>query len=211
MTTKPETNIEKAIAYIAKHPGCRSAEIEEKTGITFAAALLAPAVEAGYLVSCKISQPGKRSTNEYRLSATVAEDKVSWSDFRVAKRAKALRTEAKPRPMRTTNPTTIASKATQPLDPTTEEKPISHQPAELTVQTLEMGAPHPGIAPLLMRNDATNVSEGRPPTTEKPKLYFSLDNNGRLHISIGDEYLDLAPEAVRELGQFMVDTEPAWQ
>lgn len=49
-----------------------------------------------------------------------------------------------------------------------------------------------------------------PPTTEKPKLYLSLDSNGRLHISIGGEYLDLAPEAVRKLGRFMIGTEAAW-
>lgn len=57
------------------------------------------------------------------------------------------------------------------------------------------------------------AERGRVRTASKKisaNLYISLDNNSRLHISTGDDYIDLDPAAVRELGQFMADTEPAW-
>lgn len=204
----PKTNTDRAVEYIAAHPGCRTPEIEAAVKIANCSALLKPLVDAGFLLACKVDRPNTRPSYEYRLGASVTPN-MTWAEFRGATAAKKRGLTVTTRPMRTANPTPIASKATQPLDPTTEEKPISHPPA-VTVQTLEMGAPHPGIAPPLMRNDATNESGGSPTTTEKPKLYFSLDSNGRLHISIGGEYLDLAPEAVRKLGRFMIGTEAAW-
>lgn len=195
MTTKPETNIEKAIAYIAKHPGCRSTEIEEKTGITFAAALLAPAVEAGYLVSCKVSQPGKRPSNEYRLSATVADSKASWSEFRISNRNKTA-----PPPKAETPVCEFVQTGYSAVNPAIAEapSPIS-APAETEAQR--------ALPPAADESAAKDCNLVR---TEL-RILFLIDSIGELRIEMPDGTLvGFSRHETQSLGRLMMATEPIW-
>ena len=41
-------------------------------------------------------------------------------------------------------------------------------------------------------------------------LHLQIDNHGCLLISTDETVIELSPAHVRELGQFLIDTEPAW-
>lgn len=186
MTTKPETNVDKALAYIAKHPGARAPEIEEQLGIKFVSALLAQAVESGFLVACKVERPGKPPTNEYRLSAAVAADKVSWSEFRLAKRAKLPLKLARPTPMRTAAPPPTAEtpppKAAPPLPapiPAPQNQPIKAGPIK-----------------------AVPIA---------PEILFLIDSTGELRIEMPDgEQFFVSRRETQSLGRLLMATEPIW-
>ena len=60
--------------------------------------------------------------------------------------------------------------------------------------------------PIVVHNPAT-------PAEMTPKIEafdFWLDRSGQMVISTEEGAIELSPDRVRELGQFMVDTEPAW-
>lgn len=229
MTTKPQTNTDKALAYIARHPGCRSPEIAEAIGVPASniTAILTSPVQAGYLVVCKVEQPGKVAMNEYRLSATVADDKVSWSEFRVANRARKPATEATPRPMRTTaaaKPTAPPPKAETPatIAPASAPPPaIELAPPKITVRRTAETAetPSPISAPAETESQRT-----LPPAADEsaakhcnlvraqPQILFLIDSTGELRIEMPDgEKFFVSRRETQSLGRLMMATELIWR
>lgn len=81
--TKQPSRTQRAIDYIAKKGSARSDEIAAAIDIEpkDVSALLAPAAAGGFLVTCKVSRPGKPPVNEYRLSAGYAPSE--WRNFRI--------------------------------------------------------------------------------------------------------------------------------
>lgn len=219
MTTKPQTNTDKALAYIARHPGCRSPEIAEAIGVPASniTAILTSPVQAGYLVVCKVEQPGKVAMNEYRLSATVADDKVSWSEFRVANRNKRPATEATPRPMRTAaaKPAAPPPKHIAPLRPIVTpaglaavtrliEDADTASPTQLPAETESQRAMQPSPD----ESAAKNCNLVR----EQPQILFLIDSTGELRIEMPDgEKFFVSRRETQSLGRLMMATELIWR
>lgn len=197
MAAKAESNTEKALAYIAKHPGARSPEIAEAIGapVSNVTALLNGPVQAGFLVVCKVERPGKPPINEYRLSATVAEDKVSWSEFRLAHRANVPLTKAPTRPTRNAAPATTPAPVAATKLQETETKPA------------ERGTNH-----------AKTVTAPRPVSTSEPRqirvaasIVFMVDSTGKLRIEIPNHPPVICNrDETRDAGRLMISTEPVW-
>lgn len=195
---KPESKIEKAIAYITKHPGARSPDIEAACGIKSATALLSDVVDAGYLVTCKVERPGKPPMNEYRLSATVAANKVSWAEFRISRRTRERPTRAVSRPPRNAAPPVVAPRKTE------------------TPLPVEAPTPARGTPMKAVRLDDGRI--GRVPDTSKlmpieatPRVVFMVDSVGRLRIEIPDHpAIVCSRDETRDAGTLLIATEPVW-
>lgn len=218
-----KTNIDRAVEYIAAHPGCRSPEIEAAIGAANIAANLTPLIDAGFLIACLIERPGKRASYEFRLGAAVSPG-MTWAEFRGAtgpKKRAGLNVAT--RPMRATNPTPVVSKAKESLPPpelSKEEKVFrtlqEHVPA--AAQAFKDGKtiqPDPVMQkPMFPNIEPHHIA---PKKTSAPRLIgpvsnlnISIDNNARLHISTGEDYLELTPENARSLANFLKATEAVW-
>lgn len=203
---EPKTNVDKAVEYIAKHPGCRSQEIEEQCGIKFASATLSPLVEAGYLVACKVEKPGSPPTNEYRLSATVAADQVSWKEFRIAKKAGVPLTKAPARPPRIAAPTPAAPPPKAETPPAAPAKAAATKPPASETNPAETGtptAPKPTVAAAFRKLGEIIAA--------KPSVVFMVDSTGQLRIEIPDHPpIVCSRDETRDAGRLLISTEPVW-
>lgn len=213
---KPESNVDKAVAYIARHPGARSPELAEHLGIpqTNVHPTLAPLVNAGYLIVCKVERPGKSPVNEYRLSAAVAEDKVSWTEFRISKRAGLPLTKAPGRLPRNAAPTatTAAPKAdAPPVAPATAA--MTKPPAGETKSVATGCSEYPTKPAATV---TTAVQRAKPaalpqPIRVAPRIVFMVDSTGQLRIEIPDHPpIVCSREETNDAGLLLITTEPVW-
>lgn len=86
------TDLDRALAQIAKTKCARSDSLAAFMKLDAAAleALLAPAVENGYLLACRVMRPGKPDATDYRIAeaASGAAKPMSFGDFRIISRPK---------------------------------------------------------------------------------------------------------------------------
>ena len=59
-------------------------------------------------------------------------------------------------------------------------------------------------------HDIPNSQENAGGCNRATTIRLQIDNDGTLLIDAGDGIIELAPSETRELGQFMIDTEPVW-
>lgn len=210
-----KTDIDRAVDYIAANPGCRTPDIEQAIGVANLAQRLKTLADAGFLLGCLIERPGKRPCYEFRLAATVTPG-MTWAEFRGAEGPKKRSGHVvTARPMRATNPAAVVSKATQPLEGAKAkhiEPPRQIEPPAgfgAVQRLIEAAADVPQARPMLPHLDPLHI---------KPKILgadrpldISIDNKSCLHISVGDDYIELAPAAARALGAFLKATEAVWQ
>lgn len=180
--------IEKAIAFIAKQGSARTPEIAAHLGIKEAhvSASLARPVELGYLVTCKVTMPGRREMNEYRIAEAVSTSKQSWGDFKISRRAattqvKPLAAPKEP-PPRTPNDKRIEAAAIPKKAVRTEDGRILKVPAEATPQQA-------GVA---------------------PRIVFMIDSTGRLRIELDGKTHICSNAETRDAGLLMIASEPVW-
>lgn len=198
---KPESNVDKAIAYITQHPGARSPELAKHLGIpiTNVNPTLAPLVAAGFLITCKVDQPGKPPMNEYRISSTVADNNVSWKEFRIARKAGTPLTKAPERPPRVPLSAVaprvpLAAAAPVPAGETNPAEAETKQPASVTPAPK---AKTPPAQPRLIR--------------VAPKVVFMVDSTGQLRIEIPDHPpIVCSRDETRDAGTLLIATEPVW-
>lgn len=188
MSDATENNTEKCIAFIARHGRARSPDIADHIGRDSGAvaALLTTAVKAGYLVACKVEQPGKPACNEYRISEQYSETKTSWREFKLRARQAGTPTSAKA--------------ARPPVD----EPPRAANP---NLPPARMPPPPTAHATRQVRAPFSTTFTAAPPAP----LRAVLDSDGQLTLHLPDaDPIVLDVEQTRTLGQFMVDTHPAW-
>lgn len=92
----PKSRVQLAIEYIYAHPGCRSDAIATQLGVERKQvhSAVAPAVEAGLIVTCKVERPGKPPETEFKPSAAAplhCPDFVEWKNSKSPVKPKPLR------------------------------------------------------------------------------------------------------------------------
>lgn len=217
--SKEKSKVQKAIEHIYAHPGCRSDALAaifvcETKNVQ---AYMAPVLNSGLIIACKVERPGKPTINEYKPSSA-APDKCpdNWLDW---KRTNAPQ-PVKPLKFKATGPrdglqksgsaretqagsgnvTPAVAAVSSPLgtqhlpssEAAIETQAGSHGPEEATTS-----ASVPAVSDL---NVAVSGAE------EPYLLRISLDNTGQLII----DGLKFSPDETRAIGKFMVDTERAW-
>lgn len=223
---EPKTKLQLGIDYIAKHPGARTDALAKamscerrKVGV-----LLQPAVTAGLLITCQVTRPGQQPCNEYRLGAASPEgESVDWKTFRISNReAKPLKA-APPHPPRVHETQQAGTKDQRENVEQTEAGSRANNPSSSDLDQPVGQALPPSKGATVIETPAACVMAAEsmiPPMLEPAasdvtlssgeELTLSLCNSGELMIHAGATRLNLSPAAVRELGQFLIDTEPAW-
>lgn len=191
------TLIERAAAYIRVNGSARSPELAEhlKVKAGAIAACLAPAVQAGFFVTCRVGmEESQRSVNEYRLSAQVSECSQTWGEFKHARR------NAIPeKPLKTPG-------ARPPRVPQTD---VQHTaPAAQTANTAfaKSAADSPCTEWPITERATPAAADQRTPE----RIVFMLDTNGRLRIELGGKTILLSNEETRDVGELLVASEPIW-
>lgn len=213
--SKEKSKVQKAIEYIYSHPATRSDALAKVFDCDpkNVPAFMKDVLQSGLIVSCKVEQPGRKPCHEYKPSAA-APDKCpeNWLDWKRANGAlpvKPLRFQANgPRdglpkkgsdmsetPAGGGEITPAAASVRSPLgeqylpvgEAVIEAQAGSHGPEEVTAIASDPAASALGL----------HQSIG---------LYISLDKHGRL--TVGE--IIFSPDETREIGQFLIDTEPAW-
>lgn len=214
-----KSKVQKAIEHIYAHPGCRSDALAaifmcETKNVQ---AHMAPVLNSGLIIACKVERPGKPTINEYKPSSA-APDKCpdNWLDW---KRTNALQ-PVKPLKFKATGPrdglqksgsaretqavsgeiTAAVAAGSSPLgtqhlpssEAAIEEQAGSHGPEEATAS-----ASVPAASAICADAHTNALSIG---------LHISLDKYGRL--TLGE--IRFSPDETREIGKFLVATESAW-
>lgn len=180
--------IEKAISFIGKQGSARTPEIAAHLGIKEAhvSASLARPVELHYLVTCKVTMPGRREMNEYRIAEAVSTSKQSWGDFKISRRA-----------------------ATTPVKPLTAPKePPPRTPCEKKIE-----APAAPKKAARMENGRTvRVPADSTPKLHEiaPRIVFMIDSTGRLRIELDGKTHICSNAETRDAGLLMIASEPVW-
>ena len=200
-----KSKIQRAIDHIAAHPGCRTDDLAKAIGSETqnVAPTIFEAVQAGLILTCKVARPGGGATNEYRLSSS-APTNPDWREWKAAHPARAdrpLKTAAVAGPRASAIATTQAHRGANNGSSSGPVTSFGISPAGAAAD-VEPPKPAPTQA------EAGSVETRR--ETANSRLDIQLDNHGFLFIAIGLTNIELEPEHVRELGQFLIDTEPAW-
>lgn len=200
-----KSKIQRAIDYIAVHPGCRTYDLAKAMGSEThnVAPTIFEAVQAGLILTCKVVRNGGGATNEYRLSSS-APANPDWREWNAAHPARAdrpLKTAAVVAPRAAGIATTQAHRGANNGSSSGPVTSFGISPAGAAAD-VEPPKPAPTQA------EAGSVDTKR--ETANSRLHLQIDNHGGLLIAIDKSFIELEPEHVRELGQFLIDTEPAW-
>jgi hypothetical protein len=185
------SKVSAAIDYIATHTPARTPQIAQAIGMRSAAvmATLKPAVDSDYLVTCFVeardSRGHMRRTMEYRLAAGIVESGISWEAYK--QKAAARRRLPK-------QGSEIENRKYPPVlsDPDLDLSPIPSAPPEAAV-----AVPAPPAPPA-------------PPARPERSPLFTIGNDKRLRLSIGETSLVLSVAETVVLGQFMDVTSMIW-
>lgn len=186
-TPKPGSKCEKGYQFVLKMGTARSAEIAANVGVPTSQvmSLLSSAVAKGALICCKVEQPGKDPTIEYRVSGGMPP-----APFVELKRPTQQRA---PQPAVSKN-TGSASSASL-LPGFTEGRAVAPEAPKPTPKPRELG---PAAREASARNE----------------IRLSIDDSARLSITLADGQSDplrLTPEETLALGDFLVCTEQLWR
>lgn len=207
--SKEKSKVQRAIEYIYAHPATRSDALakvfdcDPKNVPAFMKDVLA----AGLIVSCKVEQPGRKPCHEYKPSAA-APDKCpdNWLDWKRANAAAPV----KP----------LHFKATGPRDGLQKKgSDMSETPAgggEITPAAASVRSPlgvqelPVGEADIEAQAGSHGPEEAKAvasdPAASAVDIDISLDNAGQITI----DGLKFSVAETRAIGQFLIDTEPAW-
>lgn len=186
---RPGSKTETAIAFIQKRGSARTDDIVQATGIGRDSlnTLLRPAVDAGVLVCCKVEQPGKPPTNEYRPGSGLP--------------ALTQRAELKPSsrlPRRDPQPAVGQNTGSAPSGLLPEQSSSADGRAVATSP-----APAPKgreLGPAAARAPASNAMD------------ITIDQDGAVTFCIPNEPpIELDPGQTLALGHFLISTEPLWR
>lgn len=258
-----KSKVQKAIEHIYAHPGCRSDALAaifmcETKNVQ---AYMAPVLNSGLIIACKVERPGKPTINEYKPSSA-APDKCpdNWLDW---KRINAPQ-PVKPLKFKATGPrdgvqksgsaretqagsgdvTPAVAAGSSPLgtqhlpssEAAIEEQAGSHGPEEATASASVPAASAKQEKSDLLQQAESLLQEIRENSSghempvgiftpvETPQaecdqriarlseldLFATLGLSGAMTIQFKGETMHLPVSAVRELGKFMIATEPAW-
>lgn len=205
--SKEKSKVQKAIEYIYTHPATRSDALAKVFDCDpkNVPAFMKDVLQAGLIVSCKVEQPGKRPCYEYKPSAA-APDKCpdNWLDW---KRAHAA---APVKPLHFS--ATGQRDGLQKKGSAVSETPSGGgdiTPATASVRS-PLGENHLPVGEAVIEAQAGHLGpEEATATASDPvasAIDISLDNTGRITI----DGLRFSNEETRAIGQFLIDTEPAW-
>lgn len=200
-----KSKIQRAVDHIAAHPGCRTDDLAQAMGSApqNVAPTIFEAVQAGLILTCKVASPSGKEINEYRLSSS-APANPDWREWKAAHPARAdrpLKTAAVAGPRASAIATTQAHRGANNGSSNGPVTSFGISPAG-AVADVEPPKPAPTQA------EAGSVETRR--ETANSRLDIQLDNHGCLLISTDETVIELSPAHVRELAQFLIDTEPAW-
>ena len=195
-----KSKVEIAIDFIAKNGAARTAEIAKVSGIAQndLASRLYPYVRGGVLVSCRVSQPGKASCNEYRLAGSVSAN--AWRDFKIGVfseatlKAKPNRTPPAPVPADRPQVSVKNSGSMQVVPPATGRAVTEKQPHRKAAQ------PAPGAGGHVAAKPARNIPENIP-----SQVKFGYFSDGSLRICQCERAIELDPVDAKRLADFLLN------
>jgi hypothetical protein len=218
--SKEKSKVQKAIEHIYAHPGCRSDALsaifqcEAKNVPAFMKDVLA----AGLIVSCKVERPGRGATHEFKPSAA-APDKcpMDWLEWKRANIAPPV----KPLHFKATGPRDGLQKSGSARETQAASGDITaavaagsspsgkqHLPSSEAAIEAQAGSHGPEEATAIASAPAASAicADDQFANALSIGLHISLDKHGRL--TLGE--LTFSPDETREIGEFLVATEPAW-
>lgn len=229
-TEQPSPTL-RALQFIQKQGPVRSDQIAAHCDIRpkDVSALLAPYVEKGDLVTCKVTRAGLPPVNEYRLSAGSVPSE--WGNFTVRKTkaaaSKALTATAKPIPVRPQGKHEVAKLVQTAAK--TEQKAVKTERTKRIPEQVQQFEETDQIArgtEALISSAIYAVATGKlpgyrdsKPAQTKPlevkpaqnEPAFEIGSNGQLSFNVGNNLVVLTPSETRLLGDFMVKTQPVWR
>ena len=215
--SRPSIRAEQLIDAIRSAGTIRSGELSTITGITpnNIGTLLAQAIAARTVVVCKISQPGRRSCNEYRIGSGVPDTfrplTIKRSDIGTA----SHRGGTTPRvPLsEPINPGAASATPTflkpQPaVGNTGSSRPDSSDtPAGARTVAADQATPKPAARTRLKKEPAATKASAGDATSA---LDIRIEHDGTITIGTVESVIELDPKQARKLGHFMGATHGVW-
>lgn len=196
--------IQLAIDYLRRHPGSRTADLAKAMDMDSGVVqpTLKTAIDRGVIVVCKVEIPGhSRPINEYRISSAHDYPGFKWAEFK-ASQTKSIK-PLKEAPVVRRAPAKLESSIA-----TTPAGGGANNTGSHVSEILSQASPAEGVAVVEPPKPAPKPAEARSDETKKLRATLSLD--GHLLIAFRNTGMTLPPEEVRQLGQFLIDTEPHW-
>lgn len=210
MIDETSTKVGKALDYIAKHPGARSAEIAAATNIEQrnVVVMLKPAVNIGYLVVCEVTSTKGQKAFEYRVS--IAGEGMSIGEYRRLRRAEPGLRPYKPDPaVRRVSPAlpsagpapNVSRSPASVSPPATPEADLAPQPSAPAQSTAGV---RPEVAAFAALAAETRPRAHKPGTGGPGRHVFGLWDDGSLAIILPDgRTIEIPTEDTRRLRSFL--------
>lgn len=186
-----KSKVEIAIDFIAKNGTARTADLAKVSGIAQndLASRLYPYVRGGVLVSCRVSQPGKASCNEYRLAGIVPAN--AWRDFKIG----------------------VFSEATLKAKPK-QATPPAHTPADQPQVSDNNSGSTPRCPPTFPSSERAVTQEKPHRKAAQPasgvgghviSAHFAYWSDGRVSIINDGKTIELNPKDAKRLADFLMN------
>jgi hypothetical protein len=214
----PGSKAEQLVQFLANNNGAmRTKELAKHTGITCAdiPSLLATAVEHGLVTMCKVSQPGTRPGNEYRIGPGFNTDRPTLKPMKptiIPVREHEGKVIDKPMPK--------PGAAPRPIYPAEQAQPeVAHNTGSDPQGTLQPLHPAEVAVAAPVTREATpepkvKVRELGPASRKAPagnEIGILIDKNCAVDIYTDDFYIELTPEQAATVGKFFHATQNLWR
>lgn len=227
--TEPKSKIQRGVDYIAKHPGCRTADLAKAmdTKPENVIPTLQDAIKAGLILTCKVTRPGLVPCNEFKLSTACPEGKApDWREFKISQRApKALKPIPPPVPRAHEAGKPECVVGTTPagrgdITPSASVATTSLAPRSTVADLAVVEPPKQATEPAKARSDEIDLNHSFhafdralvQDDNEPPPLRFAIDSQGYFRIERdGKTILSLRPGDTASLGMFMEGTSSIWE
>lgn len=208
--TEPKTKIQHAIDYIAAHPGCRTPELAKALDCEIKNVLpcLQDGIKAGLIITCKVERPGQVAISEFRLSASAPEGKSpDWKTFRINRNQPDALKPPPAKPARAHDHPANEFKASIPARQSATPQPAVGLITPAVVDCSTSLATSSGKATTVIEPPKQDEA---PAEACSDEILIAIDSRGVLTVSNAESMIELDRAATRQLGQFLINTEPAW-